>query len=279
MIIWLASYPKSGNTWLRMFLKSYYQKQDFKFGLETSILDDFKTHGFPDWKVLKHLKIDFNKFSEIVKNWEALQDYINLNNRTNFVKTHNSMCTVGPYKFTTNRNTKGGIYLVRDPRDVLISYSNHVECDYEKTFKHMSTSDNYEAPYTGIGNKTYHKALMGSWADHYNSWKNYKSSKILMIKYEDMVSNSYITFKKIINYLNEIDDLKIDEEKLNKALKQTEFKELQKIEKESGFSEKAKGGYFFRKGKIGSWKDELSLDLIKKLEKTFYKEMVELGYL
>ena len=109
MIIWLASYPKSGNTWLRMFLKSYFQKSETEFGLENKFFDDFKSHGFPDLKMLKHLKINFNKFPEIAKNWETLQDSINLNNRTNFLKTHSSMCTVGPYKFTTHRNTKGGI--------------------------------------------------------------------------------------------------------------------------------------------------------------------------
>ena len=280
MIIWLASYPKSGNTWLRMFLKSYYQKPGTKFGLERSVLDDFKTHsGFPDLNLLKHLKIDYNKFPEIVRNWETIQDYINLNKRTNFLKTHNSMCTIGPYKFTTNRNTKGGIYLIRDPRDVLISYSNHTGYDHETTFKFMCSSDNYESPRTGIKNNTFYKTLLGSWADHYNSWKSYKSSKILIIKYEDMISDSYNTFKKIINYIGQIDDLKLDEEKLNKAIKQTEFKKLQKLEKKDGFSEKGVGELFFRKGKAGSWKSELSEDLIKKVEKVFYKEMKELGYI
>ena len=123
MIVWLASYPKSGNTWLRMFLKSYFLKSNEKFSLGGSILDSFKAQGFPDQKMLDHLKVDYLKFEEIVKNWETMQDYINLNNRTNYVKTHNAMCTVGSYKFTTSKNTKGVIYIVRDPRDVLVSLS------------------------------------------------------------------------------------------------------------------------------------------------------------
>ena len=137
MIIWLASYPKSGNTWLRMFLKSYFQKPGTKFVLNKDVLDNFRSHGFPDLEILKHLKINFKKFEEIARNWETMQDYINLNNKTNFLKTHNSMCTVGPYKFTTHKNTKGGIYLIRDPRDVLISYSSHLGKSYEDTFKIM----------------------------------------------------------------------------------------------------------------------------------------------
>ena len=94
-----------------------------------------------------------------------------------------------------------------------------------------------------------------------------------------MVLDKLNTFKKIIKYLNEIDDLEINDEKLNRALKQTEFGELQKLEEKHGFIEKRAGATFFRKGKTGSWKQELPLDLIKKVEKTFYKEMVELDYL
>ncbi len=277
MIIWLASYPKSGNTWLRMFLKSYFLKSDEKFTLDGSILDSFKPQGFPEQKILDHLKIDYSKFEEIAKNWEAMQDYINLNKRTNFIKTHNAMCTVGTHKFTSLRNTKGAIYLVRDPRDVLVSLSHHMGLNYEKTFEHLSSSYNFEYP--SSGNKRYKKSLMGTWSNHYNSWKNYNSCKILIIKYEDMVKNEINTFTKIISYLTEIDDVKFNDEKLKKALKQTQFEELQKMEKTEGFKEKGKGELFFRKGKIGVWKDQVSPEIINKIEKLFKKEMIELGYL
>ena len=277
MIIWLASYPKSGNTWLRMFLKSYYQKPNEKFSLDGSVLDSFKPQGFPEQNLLDHLKVDYSKFEEIVKNWETMQDYINLNKKTNFVKTHNAMCTVGSHQFTSLRNTKGAIYLVRDPRDVLVSLSHHMGLNYEKTFEHLSSSYNFEYP--SSGNKRYKKSLMGTWSDHYNSWKNYKSCKILIIRYEDMVMDEINTFAKVINYLGEIDDAEFNDEKLKKALKQTQFKELQKMEKEEGFKEKGKGELFFRKGKIGTWKDEVSSNLINKIEKFFKKEMEELGYL
>ena len=277
MIIWLASYPKSGNTWLRMFLKSYFLKPGEKFGLENSRLDNFKAQGFPDQEILDHLRVDYNKFEEIVKNWEAMQDYINLNNKTNYVKTHNAMVTVGSYKFTTTRNTKGSIYIVRDPRDVLVSLSHHMGIDYEQTFEHLSSSLNFEYPLSG--DKRYKKTLMGAWSDHYKSWKNFKSCKTLIVKYEDMVLDEYNTFKKIIKYLTEVDGAEYKEEKLIKALKQTQFDELQKMEKKEGFSEKGKGKLFFRKGKIGEWEKDLSVNLIKKIEKMFSKEMVELGYL
>jgi len=277
MIIWLASYPKSGNTWLRMFLKSYFLKPGEKFGLENSRLDNFKSQGFPDQEMLDHLKVDYFKFEEIARNWEAMQDYINLNNQTNYVKTHNAMCTVGPYKFSTTRNTKGAIYLVRDPRDVLVSLSHHNGYGFEKSLEHFSSSYNFEYP--SSGNKRYKKTLMGTWSDHYKSWKNFKSCKTLIVKYEDMVLDEYNTFKKIIKYLEEVDGTEYNEEKLIKALNQTQFNELQKMEKKEGFSEKGKGELFFRKGKTGEWKKDLSVNLIKKIEEMFSKEMIELGYL
>ena len=277
MIIWLASYPKSGNTWLRMFLKSYFLKPNEKFSLEGSILDSFKARGFPDQEILDHLKVDYNKFEEIAKNWEAMQDYINLNKRTNFIKTHSAMCKVGPYQFTSRRNTKGGIYMVRDPRDVVISLSHHMGLDHEQTFHHMSSSYNFEYPLSG--DIRYKKSLMGSWSDHYKSWKDYKSCKILIIKYEDMVLDKINTFTRVINYLSEIDGIEFKNDKLAKALKQTQFTELQKLEKTEGFLEKGKGEFFFRKGKVGTWKDEISSNLTDKIEKLFKNEMEELGYL
>ena len=277
MIIWLASYPKSGNTWLRMFLKSYFLKPGEKFGLENSRLDNFKSQGFPDQEILDHLRVDYNKFEEIVKNWEAMQDYINLNNKTNFVKTHHAMCKIGGYNFTSSKNTKGGIYIVRDPRDVLVSLSHHMGLNYEKTMEHLTSTYNFEYP--ASGNKFYKKSLMGTWSDHYKSWKSYKSSKILIIKYEDMVLNELNTFTKVINYLGEIDQTELKDEKLKKALKQTQFKELQKMEKAEGFLEKGKGELFFRKGKIGTWKGEVSSKIIDKIEKLFKNEMEELDYL
>ena len=75
----------------------------------------------------------------------------------------------------------------------------------------MEASDSYEVPTTGEGDKTYKKSLLGSWANNYNSWKSYQPSKILVVKYEDMVLDKLNTFKKIIYYLNEIDDVEINE--------------------------------------------------------------------
>ena len=120
---------------------------------------------------------------------------------------------------------------------------------------------------------------MGTWSDHYNSWKNYRLCKILIVKYEDMLLDELNTFTKIINYLQEIDGIKSSEEKLRKAIENSKFEKLQKLEKKYGFSEKGEGKLFFREGKTDVWKKELSESLVKRIEKQFNKEMIELGYL
>ena len=277
MIIWLASYPKSGNTWVRMFLKSYFMESDEKFSLEKSISDNFKPQGFPDQKILEELKVDYYKFEEIAKNWETMQDYLNLNNETNFVKTHNAMCTVGSYKFTSHKNTKGAIYIVRDPRDILVSYSNYLNENIDETLKTMLSDHSYEAG--EFKNIIYKKSLMGSWSSHYNSWKKYKSRDTIIIKYEDMVCNTYDTFLRVLNYLNKLTNLEINETKMIDAIKQTSFENLKNLELTEGFKENPSTNPFFRNGKVGEWKKKLDKEQVQKIEKAFKIEMIELGYL
>tara|TARA_Y100000816_G_C26033660_1_gene541215 strand:- start:323 stop:1162 length:840 start_codon:yes stop_codon:yes gene_type:complete len=279
MIIWLASYPKSGNTWVRLFLKHYFKEPEEKFKINSLSANEFKNITFPDPNLLREMGINYSKFEEIVMNWEVIQDFMNLNKNTNFVKTHSSMCTIGKYRFTTKKNTKGAIYIVRDPRDVLVSNSYYFGLDYEKTFRQLSSSNVFEYQALTKSYKRFKKSLMGSWADNYNSWKNYKFSPLLIIRYEDMVLNGHDTFLKIVKFLNKIDGLKIDETKLKNSLEQTQFRNLQKIEIQHGFEDKAKKGFFFRKGIIGSWKDEVPNEIIKRIEKVFYQEMLELKYL
>ena len=130
MIVWIASYPKSGNTWLRSFLSNYFSgNSEFNFDQ----LDNIKR--FPRKELYDQLKVNFNKFSEIVKNWINMQEFVNLKQEFTYLKTHNAMCTVNNHPFTNKENTAGFIYLVRDPRDVILSYSKHLNYDLNKLTK------------------------------------------------------------------------------------------------------------------------------------------------
>ena len=136
MIIWLASYPKSGNTWLRSFLTNYLDKRTLNF--DFNLLDQIRR--FPRQEYYDQLKVNFNKFPEIVKNWINMQEFINLKNEFTYLKTHNAMCTINNYPFTNKLNTIGFIYLVRDPRDVILSYSKFLNKSIEHTFNVMKNN-------------------------------------------------------------------------------------------------------------------------------------------
>ena len=271
MIIWIASYPKSGNTWLRSFLSMYLNntENDFNFNLLGKI------KSFPNTNLLRKFKIDGINFIEIAKKWIDMQEYINLNDEVTYLKTHNLFCTLeNKYKFTNKQNTIGMIYIVRDPRDIVVSYTNHFnKKNFEETFKTLKTNFNYE-----IKNNV-KISLMGSWADHYNSWKNFNISEKIIIKYENMVEDPVATFTKIIIYLNKIYGLKVDQKKIIKCTEKTKFETLQNLEKKEGFKEKPNNvKNFFRKGKVGEWKDVLDKNLKYDIEKIFFREMQELGY-
>ena len=268
MIVWLASYPKSGNTWLRLFLKSYF----------SHIKNNFNLGAFLEEDDLRELNINYYDYLEIIKNWRTLQNKINLNGKTNLLKTHNAMCTINNIKFSDKSNTAGGIYLIRDPRDVLISFSEHLGQTYNEVLNGMLDSKNSELATDKFG-KDFRKTIMGKWSDHYNSWINYKECEILVIKYENLINDTNNQFLKILKYLKKIEDFEINHKYMEQAIKNTSFKKLQKNEKEFGFEEASKHSPFFRSGKCGQWKTKLDSRILSKIEETFKKEMKLLSYL
>lgn len=275
MIIWLASYPKSGNTWVRLFLQKY-------FGVNYNYYLD---KSFPIPEQLTQLGIDYRKFDEIAKNWEIHQKFINQNNQTNYLKTHSAFHTYENYNFTNKLNTLGVIYIVRDPRDIIMSYAHHMRRSIKETLSRMLRNDSFElsvykGPYKKSDKEKFKKTLMGSWSTHYNSWKSYEQEcEILTVKYENLINNTKNEFLKILNYLKRIDNVEINQLKLDKAVKGTSFKKLSEKETQEGFDEAIPGIKFFRKGLVGDWKKNLDNETRRTLEKKFKNEMKELGYL
>jgi len=277
MITWIASYPKSGNTWIKLFLKSYFNSSNTNFSINPKIDDIFSIETFPIPKEFKNLDIKYEDFAEIAKNWINMQSLINLNNKPNYLKTHNAMCSINNYQFTNDENTIGAIYVVRDPRDIAISYSNFLNKEIDDTIEYILSDNCFEQDF--FENLLYKKSIMGNWAYHYNSWKNYKSKEIIIIKYEDMITKTNETFLKILKYLNKINNVEINQKKMMDAINLTSFKNLRKLEKNEGFRENPSIKPFFRKGQIGEWKEILNKNQIQKIEKKFTKEMEELDYL
>ena len=274
MIIWIASYPKSGNTWARAFLSTYIYSQNGEFKFE----DLKKITLFPLMKHFNDIGVTPNNFLEFAKNLVLAQDKINLSNDIVFFKTHNAMCSVENYPFTNKDNTLGAIYIIRDPRDVLVSYAKHDDTSLDFSLKALINTKNLGTLIDDKNKKLL--SIMGSWSENYNSWKNFNLTKKIIIKYEDLLINPFDNFLKIIEYLNELYGLKVDKDKIKKIIEITKFSNLQDREKKFGFIETiSKKELFFREGKSGSWKSQLDKKITNKIENLFYNEMKELNYL
>ena len=135
MIIWLASYPKSGNTWVRSIISSLLYSNDGIFNFELML----KVSQFPEKKYFNNFVRNFGNFKEIKESWIPAQDIINLDNQIKILKTHQGKYTVGKDSFTNNQNTLATIYIVRDPRTLISSISNHYTLNYNEALDFLMT--------------------------------------------------------------------------------------------------------------------------------------------
>jgi len=279
MIIWLASYPKSGNTFLRSLLASYFYSKDGTFEFE--MLKNIKQ--FPINEIFDKIGVDINDKYLVAKNYIKSQEEINKSKKLSFLKTHSSFCKMyNKFNFSDLKNSLGVIYIVRDPRNVVTSFARHNSKSIENTFE-LLTND------LTIGNEKYDaEVYLGSWNFNYNSWKIYKNSeKYLLVKYEDLVKNTKNVFIKILKFINELSQngKSIDEKKIEKVINQTNFSRMKNLEDEYGFEEAKVNNNtgqivkFFNLGPKNDWKKTLDHNIKKKIENKFQKEMEEIGYL
>ena len=232
MIIWLASYPKSGNTWVRYFLASLIYSNQGKSGLDKLgyIMQ------YPKRDQFEKLVSNFDDFNQIKQNWINSQIKINSDNKVKIFKTHHILCSLGDDNFTDERNTLGAIYIVRDPRNVISSILYHFNLssteealnfimEEKKFIGNMKNKINYPL-YT----------LIGSWKSNYNSWKNI-GKNFLLVKYEDLILSPNTEFRNIANYISNIIGIKFSEEQIKNSIEESSFKNLRNIEDKNGFIE------------------------------------------
>ncbi len=286
MIIWIASYPKSGNTWIRALLSSYLFSDDGNFNFE--LLKNIEQ--FSSKNLSLKLNKDIGYQMRISKSWIPSQELINSDKKIHFFKTHNAICSINGNKFTDEFNTLAAIYLVRDPRNIITSLANHYELSFEETFSFLTNKKKIIFPIKVADKKKDVNDpedfnFLGDWSSHYRSWKNINFCPIQIIKYEDLLIDSKKVFVSILTFLQKFLEIKLDEKKIRNAIKSTSFKNLSQMEKDKGFIESAtshktmKKINFFNLGKKNNWKNLLDPKIEKKMREVFSKEMKELRYI
>ena len=281
MIFWIASYPKSGNTWLRTLISSYYYSND---GFYTQEL--IKQIGqFPEKKYFESFEYDTKSVIGTSNFWIKAQEKINRDKKLRFFKTHNVFGKINNNPFTSKENSIGCIYIVRDPRNVITSLSNHYELDYEKSLEWMTNHKKYI--YDNRGENDYGNfQFISSWSNNYKSWKIQRDVPIKIVRYEDLLEKTYEVTKDIIGFINKTskNKVKIDIKKLKNSVNSTLFVKLKKLEKNNGFSEaifskkKNKMIPFFNLGPDNNWEKILNKSFADKLCNIFAEDLLELGY-
>ena len=282
MIFWIASYPKSGNTWLRALISSYYYTNDGVF--KENIIKNIGQ--FPEKKFFSGFNYDPKIVTDTTRFWIKAQERINEDHHLRFFKTHNVFGKLNDYDFTDSKNSIGCIYVVRDPRNVITSIKNHYELNDDQAFKWMLNEKNYIYDVSNLDKDGYSDfQFISSWSNHYKTWLNSNPFKKILIKYEDLQLNSHNIFRELIKFTNDLlgFDKHIDDKKFTNAIETTNFENLKKEEikgkfSENVYSDQGKKINFFHLGFKNKWEKLLPANIRSEANKQFEKDIKHFNY-
>lgn len=272
-IIWLASYPKSGNTWLRAFLANYMSNAG-----KPVPINDLPDHILGDNLILHYEQFtgrnaedlteeDVSRLRPNIHRWFA-----NSAPRDVFVKTHNALSTVNGAPLITPSATAGAIYVVRNPMDVAVSFAHHYQISHGRAVESLCEEDYRLPPTSGLLPQ-----YLSSWARHVQGWTEAPGLTVHLMHYEEMHSKPTRAFGRLIKFLG----LPKDPPRLKKAMKFSSFKELSRQESAAKFVESRPDGKvrFFRSGRSGTWREVLTEQQVEFLIDRNREMMIKMGYL
>ncbi len=273
-IVWIASYPKSGNTWTRAFLHNLLRLLEGKDGpVDINAMNEYST---TDRHVLRYAKLAGKDAKELTRDDVArlrpqVQEMIaDEGDGLTLLKTHNCLALDKGYPTINPKATSGAIYIVRNPLDVAISFANHLGKTIDEAIEVMNTPG-VETPITEKG--VYE--IYGSWSEHVESWTRKKHRAIYVMRYEDMLADPMKTFGNLARHLL----LFPTQEQLRKAIEYSSFRKLKEQEEKKGFRERPEvSKVFFRSGKSGEWREKLTPEQVEKIVSAHKEQMKRFGY-
>jgi len=274
-LVWLASYPKSGNTWTRAFLSNLAaivagdsEELDVNSINRYTVGENF-TQFYEERLGFKPTEDHHKEIAALrheVQQWIADQF-----EGLVFVKTHNGLVIDHGRSIINFAVTSGAIYIVRNPLDVAISLSHFLSKTIDEAIEMMALLD-AETP---INEKRVHE-IWGSWTQNVESWTRKPHPAIYVMRYEDMLNDTHKTFGGLARHLL----LNPTPAQLALAIERSSFDKLKSQEQQTGFQEKPKTAErFFREGRAGQWKETLTPKQIDRIVKDHGEQMARFGYL
>jgi hypothetical protein len=274
-IVWLASYPKSGNTWTRTFLHNLVHVTSG----QTQAQRINELHQFSMGSAAKYLFDEVLGFSATQKHLEQIaaargrvqQHLTDLVEGLIFVKTHQALAMDRGHPTINFSVTAGAIYIVRNPLDVAISYAHHLAGPIDQAIDLM----NRENAETSVSDKQVYE-LYGSWSQHVLSWTRKPHRAIYVMRYEDMLNQPQKTFGALARHLL----FRPTDEQLADAIDRSSFERLREQEEKAGFKERPEEAErFFREGRAGQWKEVLTPAQVQRIVDANHEQMQRFGYL
>lgn len=271
-ILWLASYPRSGNTWLRVFLHNYLRNSAEPYDINrlrelTTLDSDARWYRMFDPRPCESL----TKEEAAALRPKVHQAITQSRPDTVFVKTHSALVVDRGTATITADCTAGAIYVVRDPLDVAVSYSVHYGVSLDEAVAAMNRPHNQST----ANQPSFVYEFFGSWSENVESWTVRETKSIHVIRYEDMSATSERTFGGVIQFLG----LPLNPERLRRAIENSAFPILQAQERQGGFRERSlKSETFFRVGRSGEGRERLLPAQVESLRRTHETQMRRFGY-
>lgn len=272
-ILWLASYPKSGNTWMRAFLANLILDAEAPLPLKR-IGEICPSEPAEIWfKPFTEGPVAELAASEVAAlRRQAQERAVSLNKNVIPMKTHSYFGEDHGNPIFSMQATLGAIYIIRDPRDVALSGADHFGKSLDEMIEWMANPTALAMAMPG----TIVHELQSSWSNHVESWTRWNHPGIYTVRYEDLLADPLDQFGRVARHFG----ISADKERVRKAVEFSSFKQLQKMEADQGFIERSlHSERFFRAGRSGGWRDKLTADQVKRLEEDHAKQMKRFGYL
>ena len=274
-IYWLASYPKSGNTWFRAFL--YNLQED---GHEPADINDLATGGIASARGWLDEVLGFDTAEltpdEVERLRPVVYDWSHRGEETGYHKIHDAYTLTADGEPLVGREaTLGALYIVRNPLDVAPSAANHWKCTLDEAVDRMERSGMALCRTRRSLPPQVRQRLL-DWSAHVLSWVDAPGLRREVVRYEDMKADALDTFTRAAAFLG----LPHDPGRVGKAIRFSSFDELSRQETGKGFRERpAHAERFFRRGASGGWRDTLSAQQVERVVAAHGEVMRRFGYL